>query len=206
MEKPETENLELQRERVTKLYNKAAPVYDERYEGEADYQVPGMLQDFYKENNIHSGLVLDVGCGTGRIVDYLGGDFTYRGIDMSPAMAIEAKKKGLEVEVGPVEDIIKRFPDKSVDHITAMSMLYFVKDFVELMKEFERVAKESIFISLEHFDDETIEMMRGLGINIYNHDSSLIDDPKEVKKNVYVWCRPENKEKIYGDVVFKRLG
>lgn len=206
METPETESQEIQRANVARLYNKAASVYDERYEGEADYQIPKILRDIYRENNIDSGLVLDVGCGTGRIRDYLGSDFEYKGIDISPLMAIEAEKKELGVEVGPIEDIIGKFPNKSVDHITALSMLYFVKDFGNLMREFERVARKSIFISLEHFDDETVGLMRGLGIHIYNHDSSTVSDPKEVRKNVYLWHRPENKEGVYGDVVFKRLG
>jgi len=205
METPETENLELQRINITRLYDRAAPVYNERYEGEADYQIPGLLKDIYKENGIESGLILDVGCGTGRIIDHLGDSFTYKGIDISPAMAIESNKKGLGVEVGPVEDIIRRFPDKSVDHITSLSTIYFIKDFAGLMKEFERVARKSIFISLENFDNETIESMKNLGINIYNHNSSVVDDPKEVKKNVYLWNKPENKEKVYGDVVFKNI-
>ena len=69
----------------------------------------------------------------------------------------------------------------------------------------ERVARKSIFISLEQFEPEIIEMMRSRGIDIYNHPTDVIENPTEVNRNVFLWVRPGVQERtdIRGDIVFK---
>ncbi len=120
-------------------------------------------------------------------------------------MIEEAKKRGFEGHIGAVEDVIETFGDKSVDHITALSSLYFIKDWEKLAKEFERVARQSIFVSLEQFEPRIIEMMKRRGINIYNHASSAIQNPTEVTQNVSLWKRPQTEDRILGDLVFKKI-
>jgi ubiquinone/menaquinone biosynthesis C-methylase UbiE len=202
-----SQELTRQRENVTQLYEHAAAVYDESFDGKAEYQITGKLIETYAKHGIIEGEVLDVGCGTGKLREYLGDGFTYKGIDISPAMLELAKKRGFEGFVGPVEDVIATFEDKSVDHITALSSLYFVKDWEKLAKQFERIARKSIFVSLEQFEPEIIEMMKSRGIDIYNHSADAIDDPKEVIKNTFLWIRPtvEERVEIFGDLVFKEL-
>jgi len=196
-----------QRENVTHLYNEAAVVYDESFDGKAEYQIPGKLLETYAKHGITEGEVLDIGCGTGKLKEYLGDGFTYKGIDISPAMIEIAKKRGFEGFIGPAEDVIATLGDKSVDHITALSSLFFVKDWENLAKQFERVARKSIFVSLEQFDPEIIEMMRSRGIDIYNHSADAIKNPKKVTKNAFLWVRPtvEERVEIFGDLVFKQL-
>ena len=201
----EVEELEMQRDNVIRLYNEAASIYDESFEGKAEYQIPRILLETYQKYGITEGIILDVGCGTGKLREYLGDSFTYKGIDISPMMIEEAKKRGFEGFVGPVEDVIETLADKSVDHITALSSLYFVKDYEKLIQEFERVARKSIFISLEQFQPEIIEIMKGRCINIYNHPASVIQNPTEVIKDTFLWKRPNTEDKIFGDLVFKQL-
>lgn len=196
-----------QRENVTQLYEHAASVYDESFDGKAEYQIPGKLIETYEKHGITEGEVLDIGCGTGKLREYLGDGFSYKGIDLSPAMIELAKKRGFEGFVGPVEEVIATFEDKSVDHITALSSLFFVKDWENLAKQFERVARKSIFVSLEQFSPEIIAMMKARGIDIYNHSADAISDPKEVTKNIFLWIRPtvDERVEIFGDLVFKQL-
>lgn len=200
---PNQFSIEQQRDKVAALYEEISPVYDDQFEAQAEYQAPKMLQDLYAQYGIKDGQVLDVGCGTGKLRRYLGDTFSYRGIDIAKGMIEEAKKKGYEGFVGPVEDVIKTLPDKSVDHVTALSSLYFIRDFDQLVAEFERVAKRSVFVTLEQFTPEVVEMMRARGIRLFNHQASVISHPTEIIKNTFLWKRPYADDKIFGVVVFK---
>ncbi len=202
---PEKTELETQRRNVTLFYDEAASVYDESFEGKAEYQIPRILLETYQKYGITEGTLLDIGCGTGKLKKYLGDSFTYEGIDISPAMIEEAKKRGFEGHIGAVEDVIETFRDKSVDHIIALSSLYFIEDWEKLAKEFERVARQSIFVSLEQFEPRIIEMMKGRGINIYNHSASEIQNPTEFTQNIFLWKRPNTEDRISGDLVFKKV-
>ena len=161
----------------------------------------------YEKYGIKDGVILDIGCGTGKLREYLGDSFIYKGIDISAQMAEVAKKRGFEVQIGPIEELVKTFADKSVDHITAVSSLFFTKDWGDLTKEFERIARKSIFVSLEQFEPEVIEKMKEQGINVFNHSASEIQDPTEIIKNTFLWVRPTSEERveIFGDLVFKKL-
>ncbi len=194
-----------QRNNVTAFYNGIASVYEKEIEGKAENQFSNILLDIYKRYNIIRGDILDIGCGTGKLKEYLGNSFTYTGIDISPLMLQEAKNRGFEIFLGPAEEVIKRFPDKSIKHIVASSSLYFMSGFNGLVKEIERVASESFFMTLEQFDTKVMKAMRIKGIELYNHPASRIENPTELYKDVYLWKRPGTGEKIYGDIVFKRF-
>ncbi len=195
--------LERQRSNVAAFYDKAAPEYIESLESKTEYQLPRIVKEIFKKYGIEEGSVLDVGCGVGKIRDYLGDKFSYQGIDISQGMVEEAKKRGFDAQAGPAEELVRMFGDKSVDHITALTSLYFIKDWESLAKEFERVARKSIFVSLDHFEPKIIEMMKNKGIDLYNHSASAIHDPTEVLKDVFLWKRVGTEDRIYGDVVFK---
>ncbi len=201
----ERNELETQRKNITLLYDDAALVYDESFEGKAEYQIPRILIETYKKYGISEGTILDVGCGTGKLREYLGDLFSYEGIDISSAMIKQAEKRGFKGYIGAIEDVIETFDNKSVDHIVALSSLYFVKDWDKLAKEFDRVARKSIFVSLEQFESRIVEMMREKGINIYNHSVSVIQNPTEIIQNVFLWKRPNTEDRISGDLVFKKI-
>lgn len=194
-----------QSDNVSKMYDDVAASYDESFAGKAEYQIPKILVETYRKYKINNGDILDVGCGTGKTAKDLGKTFAYYGIDVSSRMAIESKKRGYTVQVGPAEDIIRNLQSKSVDHIIAMSSLYFIENWESILNEFERVARKSIFVSLEQFDLQTIRMMKSRGINIYNHSFGLVDNPTEVIRNIFLWKRPNTKDRIYGDICFKLI-
>jgi predicted TPR repeat methyltransferase len=195
----------LQNKKVAELYDGIANVYDSEFESKAEYQVPSILKDIYRKYNINNGVVLDIGCGTGKLKDYLGSNFSFIGIDISSLMLNEAKKQGYSVFYGDAIEIIKSMDDKSVDHVVALSSLYFIEEFDTLIKNVERVARKSIFITLEQFRSEIIDMMRAKDINLYNHSLSLVSEPTEIINNTFLWKRPNTEDKVYGDIVFKIL-
>ena len=201
----EKSELEEQRKNVATLYDEVAPLYDCLFEGKAEYQVPQVLVKTYKKYGIKSGSILDVGCGTGKLKEYLGNIFTYEGVDISEAMIKEAEKRGFKGYVGPIEDVIETFADKSVDHVTALSSVYFIKDFEKLVREFDRVARQSIFVSLEQFEPKIVEMMKSRGITIYNHSTASITNPTEIIKNTFLWKRPNSEDRIFGGLIFKKF-
>ena len=49
--------------------------------------------------------------------------------------------------------------------------------------------------------------MKEKGISVYNHPASVIKNPTEIIKNIFLWIRPTVKERvpIFGDLVFKKL-
>lgn len=207
LKKDDENDLVIQRENVTRLYDGAAAVYDDSFEAKAENQITPKLVELYKKYGINGGTILDLGCGTGKLIEYLGDNFEYKGIDISSQMAERARDRGYEVFIGPVDEQIKKFPDKSIDHIVAVSSLFFVKDWALIAEEIQRIARKSIFVSLEQFEPEVIEQMKQLGINVYNHSTSEIKDPTYVDKNTFLWIRPTTKERveIFGDFVFKKI-
>ncbi len=207
VEKTEDENrlLTSQQEQVRDLYDGIAERYDSDFEAKAEYAAPGYLIKMFSDAGISGGSILDVGCGTGKLREYLGDKFQYAGIDLSPKMLSVAEGRGYSVEQGVALEILKKHSDRSVDHIVSLSSLYFMEDFHALVAEFERIARKSMFVTLEQFPPETIKMMHDRGIAIYNHPTSAIDNPTNTLSGVYLWKRPGTDQKIYGDVVFKKM-
>jgi ubiquinone/menaquinone biosynthesis C-methylase UbiE len=199
---PETQQ---QRQKVMELYDHIAGVYDKAFEAKAEYQAPRILKELYAKYGITEGEILDIGSGTGKLKEYLGNGFRYTGIDISSAMIEESKKRGYTGHMGAVEEVIKTLGNKSVDHVTALSSLYFVEDFDKVLQHAERVARQTIFFTLEQFTPEIIEMMKDRGIQLYNHPISKIENPTEVIQNTYLWKRPNTEDKIFGDILFKKL-
>ena len=101
------DNMDLikQRRNVTAMYDEVASVYDNDFEAKADYQAPEILINTFNKHNIYSGKILDIGCGTGKLKNYLGNKFEYIGIDISPKMVVEAQKKYSKVYLKNIKNI-----------------------------------------------------------------------------------------------------
>jgi len=195
---------EKQRKGVMRVYDKMAPTYD-KLNNDAQYQGEAILLEMYKKYGISAGKIFDIGCGTGKVKDLLGDSFTYEGVDLSPAMTHEAAKRGYTCHTGAVEDVIKEIGDKSVDHVIALSCLYFIEDVETLIKECERISRKSIFIILEHFGQEAKERMESAQVHVYNHPLSIVKDPTETKKDIFLWKRPSTGDIVNGNALFKLL-
>lgn len=73
-----------------------------------------------------SGRVLDVGCGTGRFLDALLGDYERVGVDVSESMLERARERGIEVARAGGEQL--PFPDDSFDLVTTFAVLHHIID------------------------------------------------------------------------------
>lgn len=121
-----------------------------------------MLRDYLirKISNyidLGSSKLLDVGCGTGRIVKLLGDKVShYYGIDPNVERIEIAKKElpGLEFEIGYSEEL--PYEENKFNVIIFSMSWHMVKDFEQTLKEAKRVLKEDgILVILEPSDKTT---------------------------------------------------
>ncbi len=92
----------------------------------------------------HGERVLDVGCGTGRLVEWMAGLVGpgVVGIDPLPeriALA-RARAPSLRFEVGRAEDL-RAFPDGDFDVVCASAVFHWVEDKPRALSEFARVLR-----------------------------------------------------------------
>lgn len=192
--------------KVAAFYDKIADDYDELYAGKADYQLPHILRDEFVRCGFTSGTILDIGCGTGKLINLLDKGWSIEGIEISAKMAYKATDRGYKnVYYGSATDVLPLRPSKSVDHVVALSSLYFIQDLDQIIYEAVRIASKSIFVSLEQFDEETrAESLSGFQIGRYNHSVEKFGEAT-ILKNKYLWKRPDRDKKIFGHVVHKIL-
>jgi ubiquinone/menaquinone biosynthesis C-methylase UbiE len=102
-------------------YDLASATYAETWQAFMEPVNKGLLDQWAPP---HQGSVLDLGCGTGLVLDHLrqrefGGN--YFGIDASSGMlSLVSKGPGVELHHGDVHDLLPMLPDKSFDGVTAL--------------------------------------------------------------------------------------
>ena len=106
------------------------------------------LKIILKKFNLKKGLrVLDVGCGTGAVLDFLKNfGFDAAGIDMSSEALKYCRAKNLKAHYGMADKI--DFPDNSFDIIFALDVLEHLDDDIGAVAEVYRVLKkDGLFIA-----------------------------------------------------------
>lgn len=90
--------------------------------------------------------ILDIGCGTGRLIDYMDKKNSYTGIDLSYQLLKQAvkraKKKGFKqhcIIEGNAEQLI--FKDNSFDLVLADTSLHMIPDHRSCIHQINRVLK-----------------------------------------------------------------
>jgi ubiquinone/menaquinone biosynthesis C-methylase UbiE len=129
--------------RVISDYNTTAGIYDERYAAEQETKIA------FLTNRLRPGagtLVLDVGCGTGRLLEGLKGRSFCVGIDPSSGMLLEARRKGFwgDLILADAEHIPIR--SGMVDFVFSVSVLQLLDQPAEGAREMLRVLKEGGWI------------------------------------------------------------
>ncbi|MGK7885618.1 MAG: class I SAM-dependent methyltransferase [Crocosphaera sp.] len=132
---------------------------------------------FQRHNtNIH-GTVLDIGCGTGLLKDlFQEREFDYTGIDVSQKMLQYASSRGYRTIHEPVEVALPKIQDQSYDFVFALSSLLFVEDIHSILLHVDRIARQSILLSLDQLTDDYI---RDVSLIAYNHSKVEISNAKE---------------------------
>ncbi|MFX1312024.1 MAG: class I SAM-dependent methyltransferase [Promethearchaeota archaeon] len=154
---------------IIKKYNSTAYFYDKRYSKIQEMKYKIITKDY----DLNGKIILDIGCGTGLLLEYLINSINYRGIikhnyigiDISWSMLLEFKSKisqiGLTNPILIMSDIenlpIRDNSFDSVFSITSFQNLPYIK---EGIKESLRVSKKNADIQLsllkKKFELETI--------------------------------------------------
>ncbi|MEB3829360.1 class I SAM-dependent DNA methyltransferase [Phormidium sp. CCY1219] len=132
------------------------------------------------------GSILDIGCGTGLLKELLPGEFDYTGIDVSHNMLERAAQRGYTIIHEPVEEALPKLPNRSYDFVLALSSLLCVKNIHPVIAHIDRIARQSILLSL---DQVTEEYKRNCVVPVYDH--SQLDFP-HAKEDYFIqgWTSP----------------
>jgi len=133
-----------------KQYDLSAEVYDSRYS-----EIQREKYAFFLKNIELKEPILDVGCGTGLLKEFLT-DKKIFGCDFSEKMLAIAKKRG---EIVKLCDLNKKFPYENVFFNTILSFtaLQNVEDVNNFLKEAKRILKPNgvfVLTYLNKFDFE----------------------------------------------------
>jgi len=103
--------------------------------------------------------VLDLGCGSGELLDYLKKQKRVRGsgIESAEAQVAECIEKGLQVLQGDINEEIRDYPDQSFDYVILSQTLQQVYQPQELIHELLRVGKQ-VIVSFPNFSHWSIRL------------------------------------------------
>ncbi len=96
--------------------------------------------------------VLDVGCNSGYIVDFLPSDCKVHGVDVSSALVEKAKARLVSAHVAEAEDL--PFEDGAFDVVVIAEVIEHVHDPVLVLNEARRVARRLVVGSTPHEDGQ----------------------------------------------------
>lgn len=104
------------------------------------------------------GRVLEVGCGTGLILERLGSVAEEAwGVDLSPGMLQKARQRGLNVVLGSVTEI--PFADDSFDLVCSFKVLAHVPDIGQALAEISRVTRPGGHMVLEFYNPWSLRFL-----------------------------------------------
>ena len=108
-----------------------------------------MRRDFDIIKNIvkPNAKVLDIGCGTGELLNLLISERNIdgRGIEISQSGVSECVKKGLAVVQGDADTDLVYYPEKAFDYAIVSQTLQATKHPKEVMQEAVRISKHAVF-------------------------------------------------------------
>lgn len=97
------------------------------------------------------GDLLEVGCGTGLILERLAPHCrSAKGVDLSPGMLEPAKARGLDVQVGSATEL--PFDDDAFDVVCSFKVLAHVPEIEQAMREMLRVTRPGGYVLAEMYN------------------------------------------------------
>jgi predicted TPR repeat methyltransferase len=140
---------------VRSLFDQYAANFDDALVNGLGYRGPQLLREALRDvcatrdRPFHFARALDLGCGTGLVGDALRDICgVIIGVDLSPAMAAAARRKGVyaDVAVGEMADFVTSQPRGSVDLVVAGDALVYVADLAPVCRAVARaLAPDGLF-------------------------------------------------------------
>lgn len=104
------------------------------------------------------GDLLEVGCGTGLIMERVRGFAnSVRGIDISPGMLERARERGLEVQEGSATEL--PFDDASFDVVYSFKVLAHVPDIDRALAEMARVTRPGGHVVFDTYNRDSMRYL-----------------------------------------------
>jgi ubiquinone/menaquinone biosynthesis C-methylase UbiE len=92
--------------------------------------------------------ILDVGCNSGYVQEFVPKSCEVHGVDLSPTLVEIAKTRYVSAQVAGADAL--PFPDKSFDVVILAGVIEYVFDPNQVMQELARVARRMILIEANH--------------------------------------------------------
>jgi ubiquinone/menaquinone biosynthesis C-methylase UbiE len=174
---------------IMRRYNATASIYDKRYAEEQAAKIEAALQHVKISKN---DCVLDVGCGTGFLFDYVADKASITiGLDISKKSLLEAKQRAKNsgnVNLVLADADNMPFKDKLFSRVFAFTVVQNVPDPARMLTEIRRVSKDNatfVVTGLKKlFYQEAFEgLLQEAGLSII-----VLDDAEKLKCYVAV-CR-----------------
>lgn len=143
-------------------YNEFARWYEkERHQGY--HRLIDDLQVDLVEERAAGKEVLEVGCGTGLLLQRIAGKARIaKGIDISPGMLAQARERGLDVVEGNATEL--PFEDNSFDLLYSFKVLAHVEEIERALAECARVTRPGGELFLEFYNPQSLRFLaRRLG-------------------------------------------
>jgi ubiquinone/menaquinone biosynthesis C-methylase UbiE len=104
------------------------------------------------------GDLLEVGCGTGLILERLAAHCkTAKGVDLSPGMLEPAKARGLDVQVGSATSL--PFEDEQFDVVCSFKVLAHVPEIEQAIREMLRVTRKGGYVLAEMYNPMSLRAL-----------------------------------------------
>lgn len=117
-------------------------------------------ETFFLEDAVKTGKsILDIGCAAGgfsKIVKTYNKDLEYTGVDISPSMIDEAKRRFPDDNFSLCNGLKLDFPDNSFDIVISFGVLHMTENWKELLSEAWRVCRVSLILDLRVVEDNGI--------------------------------------------------
>jgi len=177
---------------IMRRYNITAGIYDMRYAEEQTAKIEAALQHVKISKNDR---VLDVGCGTGFLFDYVTNKAKVTvGLDISKKSLLEAKQRAKSfrrIDLILADAANMPLKDRLFSHVFAFTVIQNVPSPIRTLNEIRRVSKDNaIFVVTglkKVFSKEAFEsMLRKAGLSIV-----VLEDEEKLKCYVAV-CRNQS--------------
>jgi 2-polyprenyl-3-methyl-5-hydroxy-6-metoxy-1,4-benzoquinol methylase len=175
-----------------------AQAYDDSYYGEGDDKFDGTIEkvlDYFRRKRakkVHrfvkgKGKVLDVGCGNGRFLQFLGdmGDYNLNGVEMEGGSADRAAKvPGLQLKKGTL--LPGDFDVESLDAITMFHVFEHLTEPAETLKTMTSILKKGgmLMISFPNIDSWQAKRFKGNWLHLDPPRHISFYSPKRFKEIV----------------------